>query len=347
MLWVALLLKEQGVTVVASCVVYDFFIAAKCEFTTASGIRQHRSTFVRTAVLIAAGAGLMFWRISLQGGQESGFDWQTHPASHHESLGVRTMTQLYYCFIHFWLMIYPKNLSCDVSGSSIPLIYSINDRRNLSTATFGAALVALALYSFSPFFAHVLATPSSKSAGKQQSKKGKAAPTASAVLSEASVDARARVGLACATMIAPYLPACGIVISIGFVIAERVMYMPSMGFIVLIVIIMQFAIDWAETKDAPPAPKKGEAAKEATQTKEGSAGLGVFALVRPLLMSAVGVIVCLYSAKTLERDLVWNNEIDLYRTAIEVYPSNAKAHHNLGTYLKDDDPSKVCIVYSV
>jgi hypothetical protein len=34
---------------------------------------------------------------------------------------------------------------------------------------------------------------------------------------------RARVGLASAVMVAPYLPACGFVISIGFVVAERVM----------------------------------------------------------------------------------------------------------------------------
>jgi len=46
--------------------------------------------------------------------------------------------------------------------------------------------------------------------------------------------------------------------------------------------------------------------------------------------------VVLYATKCTERDLDWHDEKDLYRTAIQAYPRNAKAHHNLGTYLDEN-----------
>jgi tetratricopeptide (TPR) repeat protein len=107
-------------------------------------------------------------------------------------------------------------------------------------------------------------------------------------------------------------------------------------------IAVQFAIEWADGEQSSEQPKKTatkgkEKVDAGTPKKEGQ---GMLVLVRPVLLCAVGVMICLYSVKTIERDLVWNNEIDLYRTAIEAYPSNAKAHHNLGTYLPDSDPAK-------
>ncbi|XP_053693440.1 protein O-mannosyl-transferase TMTC4 [Sabethes cyaneus] len=108
-----------------------------------------------------------------------------------------------------------------------------------------------------------------------------------------------------ALMIIPFLPACGLV-RVGFVIAERVLYIPSLGFCYLVA----FGCKQLYTK-----------AK--TQWIRRLIGLGFF-------------FVCLvFVLRTIQRSAYWTTEHLLFRSALRIVPNNAKVHYNIARLATD------------
>lgn len=106
-----------------------------------------------------------------------------------------------------------------------------------------------------------------------------------------------------ALMIIPFLPASGM-IRVGFVIAERVLYIPSIGFCYLVTI---------------GCARLFRKLKFRTAT-----GLGFLALC------------VLFSLRTLQRSAYWSNEHLLFRSALRVVPNNAKVHYNIARLATDE-----------
>ena len=105
---------------------------------------------------------------------------------------------------------------------------------------------------------------------------------------------RARVGVACAMMVAPFLPASGFVMPVGFAVAERIMFLPTIGFSALLVLLLQ---PWL---------------RAGTQTKRLVAQF-------VLLLSVV-----LGGRRTLARNPEWSSQETLYVSTLRDYPDNAK-----------------------
>lgn len=96
-------------------------------------------------------------------------------------------------------------------------------------------------------------------------------------------------------LIFPFLPATNALCYVGFVIAERILYIPSVGFCLLL-------------------------AEGASQIWQRSSDLG-----RKLLVALVIVQLCLFSFKTVLRNQEWQTEETLYRAGIEVNPPKGKS----------------------
>uniref|UniRef100_A0A6B2EFB9 dolichyl-phosphate-mannose--protein mannosyltransferase n=1 Tax=Phlebotomus kandelakii TaxID=1109342 RepID=A0A6B2EFB9_9DIPT len=111
--------------------------------------------------------------------------------------------------------------------------------------------------------------------------------------------------LSLSLILIPFLPACG-VIKVGFVIAERILYIPSLGHCLLISLSVQRL--WEFT----PRFRK---------------------------LITISVILCsaIFIARTRIRAHEWTSEELLFTSALRVCPNNAKIHYNIARLATDHD----------
>ena len=109
--------------------------------------------------------------------------------------------------------------------------------------------------------------------------------------------------------IVPFLPASNLFFPVGFVVAERVLYLPSMGFCMLVACGAWHMINVSSSH---------------------SLRIGVSA--------AMALLLVLHSVRTLERNRAWMSEDVLYSEAVRTHPTNAKMLHNLAARVSDRDP---------
>ncbi|KAL0963006.1 hypothetical protein UPYG_G00348290 [Umbra pygmaea] len=102
----------------------------------------------------------------------------------------------------------------------------------------------------------------------------------------------------------PFLPATNLFFYVGFVIAERVLYIPSMGFCLLVAVGARALYIRLRTRGP-----------------------------RVMMLGLCAGLVLLCSIKTVLRNQDWSNEEMLYKSGISVNP--AKAWGNLGNVLKN------------
>lgn len=104
-------------------------------------------------------------------------------------------------------------------------------------------------------------------------------------------------------LIIPFLPASNIFFNVGFVLAERTLYIPSAGYCLLIVIGLE---------------------KFAAQ----------FSLSKASLLTYTMLIILLFT-RSWVRSNQWRNEKLLFRSALNVCPLNAKVHYNIAKNAAD------------
>ena len=101
----------------------------------------------------------------------------------------------------------------------------------------------------------------------------------------------------------PFIPASNLLFPVGFVVAERVLYLPSMGFCLLVA----FGCDklW----------------------RRGS-------LWRSLMVIGFGLTILVHSMKTVTRNMDWKDEFSLFSSGLKVNSGNAKLFNNVGHALE-------------
>uniref|UniRef100_A0A4W3GGV8 dolichyl-phosphate-mannose--protein mannosyltransferase n=1 Tax=Callorhinchus milii TaxID=7868 RepID=A0A4W3GGV8_CALMI len=322
MLW-----KEQGVTVLAVSAVYDVFINRRLKvYQLISMIykRQVTSLLLRVGLLAAWGATLLGLRLYWMGNKPPSFSKSDNPAADADSLLTRTFTFHYLPALNVWLLLCPDTLSFDWSMDAVPLISSVGDWRNLHTLLFIVGLL-------------LLISTSLKVAPKDQACNGKAAlndkqntnghschsaleygnsehgfyfrPRTDNLIMNESIQGpplpltENTAIFSLTLLIVPFLPATNLFFYVGFVIAERILYIPSMGFCLLVTVSLR----------ALSVRMKKKAFKN-------------------LVLSAAAALVVLYGLRTIVRNRDWHDEEMLYRSGIKVNP--AKAWGNLGNVLK-------------
>nr|XP_029502404.1 LOW QUALITY PROTEIN: protein O-mannosyl-transferase TMTC1-like [Oncorhynchus nerka] len=106
-------------------------------------------------------------------------------------------------------------------------------------------------------------------------------------------------------LVFPFIPASNLFFRVGFVVAERVLYMPSMGYCILVA--------------------HGLGRLCSVVGRWGTTALTVSTLL----------LLLLFSWKTVQQNDIWLSREALFRSGIQTLPHNAKVHYNYANFLKD------------
>ncbi|KFV83862.1 Transmembrane and TPR repeat-containing protein 1, partial [Struthio camelus australis] len=224
----------------------------------------------RAALVISYVILVLYFRLWIMGGSMPMFSEQDNPASFSPYLLTRFLTYSYLLAFNAWLLLAPITLCYDWQVGSIPLIESVWDVRNLATVFLVLVLMLLSLHCIAAF-------------KKLEHKE---------VL----------VGLL--FLVFPFIPASNLFFRVGFVVAERVLYMPSMGYCILFVHGLRKLSTWLDKW-------------------------------RITLLTLFALLLLLFSWKTVKQNEIWLSRESLFSSGVKTLPHNAKVHYNYANFLKD------------
>ena len=266
----AMLSKEHGITVLAVCFATD--LAKCCQKSKSVTKMMENSAITKKKVksfftLIAVTLFLLFMRARVMGYASPTFAKADNPAAASDSFKARVLTFLFLPVFNLGLLLCPTTLSFDWSMDSIALVESLSDVRNVATILFYSVLTS------------VIVRLSKKILCKSQSKSSK----------KERVDINVQV-LSLSIMILSFLPATNAFFYVGFVVAERVLYIPSIGFSMLC----------------------GTSIASIIENSRGK---------RQMVSICLTVVFLLcFGMRTLDRNGDWKNEERLYRAGIKINP---------------------------
>ncbi|CAL8359015.1 unnamed protein product [Lota lota] len=277
----ATLCKEQGITVVGICCVHEVFIAQGFTLpmlvdTFLQVLRDKAcfpytvlQTLLKLMVLVISTLLLVIVRVQVIQSQLPVFTRFDNPAAVSPA-PTKQLTFNYLLPVNAWLLLHPSELCCDWTMGTIPLVESFLDTRNLATLAFYTLLGLLAYHSLR--YGHSSAKT---------------------------------VIMALSLIVLPFVPASNLFFPVGFVVAERVLYVPSMGFCVLVA--HGFRV----------VSRKGH--------------------LKKMSWMVVGVLLATHAVKTFNRNWDWESEYTLFTSALKVNKNNAKLWNNVGHALENQN----------
>ncbi|XP_005500376.2 protein O-mannosyl-transferase TMTC1 [Columba livia] len=224
----------------------------------------------RAALVISYVILVLYFRLWIMGGSMPMFSEQDNPASFSPYLLTRFLTYSYLLAFNAWLLLAPITLCYDWQVGSIPLVESVWDARNLATVFLVLVMTLLSLHCIAAF-------------KKLEHKE---------VL----------VGLL--FLVFPFIPASNLFFRVGFVVAERVLYMPSMGYCILFVHGLKKLSTWLNKW-------------------------------RITVLTLFALLLLLFSWKTVKQNEIWLSRESLFSSGVKTLPHNAKVHYNYANFLKD------------
>ncbi|XP_033637459.1 protein O-mannosyl-transferase TMTC4-like isoform X1 [Asterias rubens] len=293
----SMLCKEQGITVIGVCIIYDVISNCKLDILQIFQyyLSRHRnqtkedysvdprwlpSLLTRLCIMAFCGVGLLIGRLFIMGGGPPPFQHFDNPASFAEGAITRMVNYNFIYSINVWLLMVPHWLCFDWSMGCVSLIESTNDVRVLVPTALWVFLGCLIFKCF-------MDPPSQR---------------------------RRVLTMAVALLIIPFLPASNLFFRVGFVIAERVLYLPSLGFCMLLTLMVN------------------------RLSSHLPGGRTVMKCV------VVGVLVY-YASRCIGRNKDWSTEERLYKAGLDVCPLNAKVHYNIGKNAADRGSIDEAITY--
>ena len=178
----------------------------------------------------------------------------------------RQLNWLHLTFVNSWLLLNPTHLCADWRFGLVPLIKAILDPQNILSVVTLSTVCALVLHSVK------------------------------------EVSRQSRILFFGLTMtIIPFLPASNLFFPVGFVVAERVLYLPSMGFCMLVA----YGAHIIHKSASSFFPKT---------------------LVKLSMCS----LLLIMAAHTVHRNRVWESNLTLYTSGVRCNPQNGVMLTNLG-----------------
>uniref|UniRef100_A0AAQ5X754 dolichyl-phosphate-mannose--protein mannosyltransferase n=1 Tax=Amphiprion ocellaris TaxID=80972 RepID=A0AAQ5X754_AMPOC len=229
----------------------------------------------RLALMGLGGLLMLYARWRIMGTGPPAFTEVDNPASFAESVFLRIVNYNYYYSLNAWLLLCPWWLCFDWSMGCVPLIKSATDWRMVWLLLLWCILIGLI----------------SQALCSQDSQR------------------RRTLTLGLVLLVVPFLPACNIFFRVGFVIAERVLYLSSAGYCLLL-----------------------------------AYSLG-HCFCRWLLCVMVLALLCVYVVRCALRSHQWRSEQSLFSSALSVCPLNAKVHYNVGKNLADKGNTSAAVSY--
>ena len=201
-----------------------------------------------------------------------------NPAADCDNAFVRGLTFIFLPAFNFWLLLYPAILSFDWSMEAVPLVSSLADPRNLASFIFYSFLVVLVITYLSGW----------RRTSWQVSSSG---PRRTHYEESCNSTGEEVVIIGLALLVLPFLPATNLFFYVGFVVAERILYIPSMGACLLV----SWGIHVLHTRARTARAKR-------------------------LIYFSLALLFLLFSARTWRRNLDWSTEENLYRSGIPINP---------------------------
>jgi hypothetical protein len=385
LLWVALfvwvplltllsvLSKETGFTLPMLCSIWDFFVLAQLSLfdfrhvipwtkITATEVPgdmspriRLRRWFVRTSFLTLGIIILMLWRISLNGGHEPYFRfnsnrqaiepikpswaaWRAAKATaeaqaldfsqplppgylaledivgvDHGVHGLFRWMSMAVVWAHYLgACVSPRPvLSCDWSGPSIPLVTSLNpqqDPRLFGVFAMGAAALCVLITGW-------------VSRRRENARAG------------IKIAIGVRLHACAAFYVFPFLLSSNIFVVTGTTVAERVVYLPSLG------VCMGYGLLASGWLD-------GESWSGPFGKFLPFGAMFPFGMQRSRRQTmgrliALSILLAAMAQKCVERSFAWSNQVDLWASAFAVSPRNAHTSQNYGVNLSLSGPEGV------
>uniref|UniRef100_A0A8C4EIA5 dolichyl-phosphate-mannose--protein mannosyltransferase n=1 Tax=Dicentrarchus labrax TaxID=13489 RepID=A0A8C4EIA5_DICLA len=234
----------------------------------------------RLALMGLGGLSMLYARWRIMGTGPPAFTEVDNPASFAENIFLRIVNYNYYYSLNAWLLLCPWWLCFDWSMGCVPLIKSATDWRMVWLLLLWCILIGLI----------------SQALCSQDSQR------------------RRTLTLGLVLLVVPFLPACNLFFRVGFVIAERVLYLSSAGYCLLLAYSLgHCCFCWSR--------------------------------FRKLLCVSVLALLCVYVARCALRSHQWRSEQSLFTSALPVCPLNAKVHYNVGKNLADRGNTTAAIGY--
>lgn len=270
--------KETGYTVLAVMVLYSFLASPHIQARPSRGSRP--SFFDgRTAAILTTGA-LAY--VALRSWLTSSFILYNfrhleNPIAFASSFMTRVLSSAHLHTRYLSLLVLPINLSADYSFNAIPLVESLSDPRNI-----------LSLVAYSTLVISLTITAYGTARGKS--------------------DASKVLWLLLFGVIS-FLPASNIFFYVGTMLAERLLYIPSIPFCILLA--------WSSIKTA--------------RTFHSLSTTPVIRYLLLAIMILTSASLCgWYGWRTQVRNRDWQGESELFTSALEVCPGSAKVWQSVG-----------------
>ena len=141
---------------------------------------------------------------------------------------------------------------------------------------------------------------------------------------------RQKLGFAIAAYLIPLSLVSNLVFSIGTNMAERLLFMPSVGWALAMGLVLCFgAHAWKGSNSSLTAIKRSSNGKKETKKKTASRPTAAF--LPGLVLSTV--LILAFAAKTVDRNKAWKNNKTLFLTDVETSVNSAKLQNAVGSEL--------------
>ncbi|TYZ62066.1 hypothetical protein PybrP1_010066 [[Pythium] brassicae (nom. inval.)] len=222
----------------------------------------------------------------------------------------RLTRALSYAHIHawyLWKLLWPRLLCFDYGFKTIPIVSRVWDPHNLLTV-LAYSTVALGV-----------------AVGVRQ------------------LDRSPLVLICIAFGVIPFVPASNLFFPVGTVVAERLLYFPSVGFCLLMGHVLQTALGIAYRHATAEQAAAELRARDGSETNNASSGANMRATAEfcrrcySLIVLCVGFLVASGCYRSQTRNADWLDEATLFRSALGVSPTNNKVLSNVGKTLLGKD----------
>ncbi|ETO28698.1 hypothetical protein RFI_08425, partial [Reticulomyxa filosa] len=299
-------LQESGITMAGLMIVYSGYIWLKNNWTKEGTIwtipkSEMQMLLLRILLPLLYVGGFVYLRHKIvQSVATIGKDVflkAENPIAFEPNRWTRIFSTAYVHSYYLRLLLFPYPLCADYSFNCIPLIETWSDARNLVSCLcyalvfipfFGAALIIL-LFPFNCLF---------RKANVQASQKTIIAPDHD---DHDRLEFSWIIFMSVLWLIVPFIPASNLFFYIGTFVAERLLYVPSIGFCMGLSLL----ISWLTRR-----MNGGE-----QQTKF-------------YAWAITGGILVIYIKLTMDRNLDWRNEEVLFRAAYQVCPQSVNILQN-------------------
>jgi len=303
------LCKESGFTLFAIPMLMELLDVVNLQATSNHrGEKIHKRTWksirLRTGLLVFSTLVVFIARYRHTGGTKLNMSPQDNPISFESDRQARILSYSFLHGVYARLLVWPHYLCYDYSMDAIPIVRSFTDCRLLLplTAYLGFVSVVLVLVKLPPKH-------------------------------------RRSALIALALLVLSYLPASNILFPVGTVVGERLMYVPSIGYCLAVVVALHAYMEGSPSKASRPSPAPN-GHRRAFVTKDlcswGTGSGRPEALRRGFnVLVLVGAALTYLSVRCYFRVTDWESADTLFIRDGARQPTSSKTQFNLGiTYMQ-------------